>query len=261
MMPVIGLTCGSEMTSHGTIDHRVNEDYVRAVAAAGAVPVLLPPLHDPAQVDGFLSFLDGLVLPGGVDVDPAYYSEEPLHSLGQVDPDRDESELALTRAALAQGVPVLGICRGIQLLNVAAGGSLYQDLEVQMKASIKHEQQAPRWYPTHEVRLDVSSKLYEILGQEVLRVNSFHHQAVKIPGEGFLVAAKARDGVIEAIESRDHPFAIGVQWHVECLWEREPLFARLFARLVAEAKNYQVRRMARAEAATESAAASRCETR
>lgn len=229
MRPRIGITCA--------LDHRSGRistpaDYARAVAAAGGLPVLLPPLPgDPAEA---LGAIDGLLLAGGVDVDPLEFGEEPLRRSGEIQPDRDRCELPLCRAALARGVPVLGVCRGHQVLAVAAGGTLYQDLPTQVPGCLKHSQQAPRWHPTHTVRIQPGSRLARILPLE-LRVNSFHHQAVRGVPPGWTAAAAAMDGVNEAIESLAHPFAIGVQWHPEAMWDRPYHHNALFQELVAAA--------------------------
>ncbi|MBE3577155.1 MAG: gamma-glutamyl-gamma-aminobutyrate hydrolase family protein [Limnochordales bacterium] len=248
MTPFIGLTCGWQRKDE-TNRYYLNSNYVNAVVAAGGVPVLLPPLskaYDPKRLGPLLDLLSGLLLTGGVDLDPVHYGEEPLPALGQIDPDRDRWELALAKWALVRGMPVLGICRGIQVLNVAAGGSLYQDVASQVQppssgTAVLHYQRAPEWYPTHAVQIYDGSRLREIFGCDCLRVNSFHHQAVKMPGRDMVVTARAADGVIEAIESAIHPFAVGVQWHPECMWEAEPIFLRLFSRLVEEAKAFSVR--------------------
>lgn len=243
-IPVIGLTCGVQQVRDDAFRYFVNSDYVQSVTAAGGLPLLLPPLETTEQIEGLFGLIDGLLLPGGNDLDPAYFGEEPLPALGEIEPERDRLEVELTRRALRYGMPVLGICRGIQVLNVAAGGSLYQDIGTQVKGALRHYQQAPRWYASHEVHIQPGSKLWEIMQVENLRVNSFHHQAVKVVGDDVLISAKARDGVIEGIESHVHPFAVGVQWHPECMWQRERLFLRLFTRLVEEAARYAERRRA-----------------
>lgn len=231
-------------------------DYVRAVERAGALPVLLPPLASGGEAaSAFLRLVDGLLLAGGGDVDPQYFEEEPVAQLGQVDPERDLLELALAREALAERVPVLGICRGIQVLNVAAGGSLYQDIPSQVRGAFQHYQRAPRWHGTHTVHLEPGSQVARILGVEELRVNSFHHQSVKMVAPGFRVSAKSRDTVVEAIESKAHPFALGVQWHPEGMIDRQPAALRLFRALVEAAAEARLTRAAARPAAGEAARA------
>lgn len=208
--------------------------YVDAVVRAGGVPVVLPPL--PFEMAAtVLDQMRGLLLSGGGDLDPAYFGEEPLSGTGKVSPRRDVFELALARAALIRQVPVLGICRGMQVLNVAAGGTVYQDLVLGVKQPLKHFQEAPRWYGTHHIEIHPGTKLAGIFNVSRLRVNSFHHQAVHRVAPGFRVSAVAPDGVIEAIEAGAHPFGVGVQFHPEGMWEKESVFLGLFTALVAAA--------------------------
>lgn len=209
-------------------------EYVRAVEKAGGLPVLLPLSADQEVWEGLLDRIAGLLLPGGVDLDPLYWGEEPLPGAGEIHPDRDRMEIFLTRAALERDMPLLGICRGCQVLAVAAGGSLFQDLGSQVKGSLKHDQQAPVWYPTHSARLHPGTRLAELLGSEI-RVNSFHHQSVKNPPRDFFASAKAPDGVIEGIESLAHRFALGVQWHPECMWDQDFNYDALFSAFVTAA--------------------------
>ena len=171
----------------------------------------------------------------GVDIDPLHWGEEPLRQMGRIDPSRDASELALASRALSGGTPVLGICGGVQMLAVAGGGSLWQDLPSQVPGSLKHDQNAPRWYPTHTARLVPGSQLASWFGGEV-RVNSYHHQAVRDVPPAFVVTASAPDGVIEALEHQSHPFAVGVQWHPETMWNHDQNFDQLFRAFVQAAE-------------------------
>lgn len=214
---------------------QVPAGYAAAVEAAGGIPVILPVLA-PEKAPEVLEHLQGLLLSGGVDLDPSHYGEDPLPGLGKVTPERDAFELALARRALAAGVPVLGICRGVQVLNVAAGGTLFQDLGSQLEKVLKHRQEAPRWHESHAVRLDPSSRMAAILGVTEARVNSFHHQAVRVVAPGLRAVAWAPDGVIEAVESVDGGFALGVQWHPEEMWDRYPLHLKPFSALVEAAR-------------------------
>lgn len=237
--PIIGIACGQYPTGDGTSRVGINREYVRALEGAGAVPVLLPLVEREGLIEPLIADLNGLLLAGGGDVDPGRFGEDPLPGLGQVDPERDEFELALVKAALDRDMPVLGICRGLQVLNVAAGGTLYQDIQCQVPRALKHNQDAPRWHPSHEVRLDADSLLASIYETESLRVNSFHHQAVKVAGPVFRVSAKAKDAVVEGIESREHRFVVGVQWHPESMVERYPAQRLLFAAFVQAARGYR----------------------
>lgn len=232
--PRIGLTCDLRRDAPA---FELSEAYVRAVVAAGGLPLLLPPVAGEELVDAWLACVDGLLLTGGVDVDPVWYGRDPAPRLGRISPDRDALELPLARAALERGLPLLAICRGVQVLNVAAGGTLVQDLPSEWPGAIKHYQEAPRWYPTHAVEVVSGSTLARLLGTLRPRVNSFHHQAVLEVGRGLVVAARAPDGVVEAVESADPDrFALGVQWHPEAMWERDPASLRLFAALVEAAR-------------------------
>ncbi|MBX6395573.1 MAG: gamma-glutamyl-gamma-aminobutyrate hydrolase family protein, partial [Alicyclobacillaceae bacterium] len=172
------------------------------------------------------------MLTGGVDVDPAFFGEEPSRGLGEVCPQRDTFEMALVEEAFLRNVPVLAICRGMQVMNVVAGGTLIQDLGSQGRGNLQHRQKAPRWHGSHRIEVVPGSKLAAILGAEELRVNSFHHQAVKDVAPGMQVSATSSDGVVEAIESSLHRFAVGVQWHPENMWRRDPVQFRLFEALV-----------------------------
>ena len=230
MKAVIALTCG-----HASDEGRyyVAESYVRCIELAGGIPLLIPPLEDECDLQHLLESADGLLLPGGVDIDPIHFGEEPLDGLGRVDPHWDRLELRAARLALASELPVLGICRGAQVLNVAAGGSLYQDIASQMKGQcLQHRQTAPRWYGTHSIKIEPNSVLAEILEMQTARVNSHHHQAVKTPAPGFKVAASSSDGIIECIESENHRFACGVQWHPELMVGHYPEQMEIFRRLV-----------------------------
>jgi putative glutamine amidotransferase len=212
-----------------------NGNYPASLAASGALPVVIPlGLPEEALADIFAQ-LDGLCLSGGVDVAPAEYGEEPHPALGKVDAPRDRTELTLARWALAADLPILGICRGIQMLNVAAGGNLYQDLTAQLPGSLLHNYkvaETPWERPTHGVRLAAGSRLAGVLDAGGLMVNSFHHQAVKRPADGFDAVAWAEDGVVEAIEAPGRRFALGVQWHPEGMFQTDPLARKLFAAFV-----------------------------
>lgn len=234
MKPIIGITCGHTAKSGGR--YYVNEPYVRCIEKAGGMPLLIPAMKDDLDIKGLLQSMDGILLPGGVDIDPVHFGEEPLEGLGDVEPEWDRLELFVARLALEWDLPILGICRGIQLLNVAAGGSLYQDISSQVNAQrIQHRQKAPRWYATHYISIEAGSILEQLWGRDEVRVNSFHHQAVRTLAPGFTVTAKSRDGIIEGVESHSHRFACGVQWHPELMVESHPEQLGLFRQLVTSA--------------------------
>jgi putative glutamine amidotransferase len=192
-------------------------DYPVAVAAGGGIPVVLPPHLDLAS--DLMARLDGLVLSGGPDLDPALYAEAPSEHLGPIEPATDRWELSLVRAALDRDIPILGICRGMQLLNVAYGGSLWQDLPSERGFDeTYHRQKARGSEVTHDVTVDDDTKLATLTGPGIVAVNSFHHQAVNRLGDGLVITARDADGTVEAIEDPSRRFVVGVQWHAESLY-------------------------------------------
>ena len=214
--------------------------YCRSIALAGGAPALIPLELGELAWRSLYQRLDGLLLPGGVDIAPALYREAPHPKLGKVDDALDQAEMALARWALAEGLPLLGICRGIQTLNVAAGGSLYQDLPSQFPGALRHSfspPDYPRTHRAHAVHVEPGSRLAGILGARETMVNSRHHQAVRDLATGFVVSARAPDGVIEGIESGDVRFAVGVQWHPESLAADDPQMLAIFEALVRAASS------------------------
>lgn len=242
MRPVILISCG---LSEERASFSGPLSYVRAIAVAGGTVMVVPPYGQAkGEMQQICRLADGILLPGGYDIDPAYFGVEAIPANGRVDPDVDELDLSLAHYALQERKPVLGICRGCQVLNVATGGSLYQDLASQFAKGglLQHRQLAPRWHGTHMISLAPDSLLASVLGETSLRVNSFHHQAVLATGPATNVTAHAGDGVVEAIEVPDHPFAIGVQWHPEGMVDRHPEQQRLFAAFVRAAAAARERR-------------------
>ncbi|MGH7526349.1 MAG: gamma-glutamyl-gamma-aminobutyrate hydrolase family protein [Gemmatimonadales bacterium] len=213
----------------------MSQQYVRVLVAAGAVPWIIPLIqNDAATLRGIYDRLDGVFLPGGVDLDPSAYDEAPNDLVGRTDPARDEIELALTRWALEDGKPLLAVCRGIQVVNVAAGGTVHQDLASQLPGAIKHDYfpkqgQYSRDLLVHDVQLSEGSRLGSLLEAPTVRVNSMHHQGIKQLGPGLRPTAYAPDGLIEGLESSNGHFLLGVQWHPEALVDRDPRMRRLFA--------------------------------
>lgn len=219
----------------------MSQQYVRVLVGAGAVPWIIPLIRsDEDTLRAIYDRLDGVFLPGGVDLHPSSYAEEPTAHCGRTDPDRDWTELTLTRWALADKKPLLAVCRGVQVVNVAAGGTVHQDLAAQVPGTIKHD-----YFPSqgtytrdllvHDVRIPEGTRLARLLGTGTLRVNSMHHQGIKRVAPGLRPNAFAPDGLIEGLESPNGHFLLGVQWHPEALVERDPAMGRLFGAFVEEA--------------------------
>ena len=191
--------------------------YFKSIVAAGGTPVVIPPYEDTNLMIEMLDRVDGLLLSGGADINPLFLNEQPVEALHNINPWRDRQELILVRLAANRQIPILGICRGIQTMTAALGGTLYQDIDTQMEGKhIKHSQDLDRAHASHTVALEPDSILAKLFDTETLAVNSFHHQAVKEPAPGFRVTARATDGVIEAVESTEYKSMLGVQWHPEC---------------------------------------------
>ncbi len=235
MRPLIGIT-----TSFNNSKNRANlsEKYYNAIERAGGLPLAIPPLRDKAALKALAERLDGVILSGGPDIDPSYFQEMPHPQLGNICPRRDEAEIFIAGEIIRLSKPLLGICRGMQVMNVVMGGNLYQDISSEIKDPLKHIQDAPRWHKSHEIEIiEEESLLFKIIGQRRIKVNSFHHQAVKKPAADYKITALAPDGVIEAIESRQRGiFWIGVQWHPEELID-DPAHMRLFQFMINAAIN------------------------
>jgi putative glutamine amidotransferase len=229
MKPVVGITRCSRV-----------DDYVESVKRAGGEPVVLEPTDDPVRS---LDRVDALLLSGGLDIDPAQYGEAP-HPATEVDAARDAFEIPLSRGAVARDMPVFAICRGVQVLNVAAGGTLIQDIPSTVPSELAHSIDVPKDHLAHAVRVTPGSRLAASLGpctpREICAVNSRHHQAVGQVAPSFVVSAVSEDGVVEAIERPESTFCVGVQWHPENFW-RTGEFAGLFAEFVAAASKQRTR--------------------
>ena len=204
--------------------------YLEAIEAAGGIPMVVPPLN-PAAIDSLLGRVAGVCLSGGPDILPSAYGAEPHPQLGPTEPDLDDFELAFAAAAREREIPLLGICRGAQLVNVACGGTLHQHLPDVVGQEIGHRQQSPAQIATHSVELSPESMLACVIGDRPLEVNSFHHQAADRLGSGLVATAFAPDGTVEAFESTDGGFLLAVQWHAESL-TADPRQAALFDALV-----------------------------
>jgi len=241
MRPIIGITCGSDVSASsagGRIYRKdsVGSDYVSAIEHAGGTPIVLPIVENQECISRFIDIIDGLLLSGGGDIDPSFFNEEPIPTLGSIDPNRDSVEMLLSKAALEQDLPVLAICRGIQVLNVAAGGTLYQDISQHSKEILKHRQSAPGWHASHTIQIEPGSLMYGMFDNQTSRVNSFHHQAIRDTADGFYVSARTSDGIIEVIEGQEHRFMLGVQFHPEMMFQHHPEAANIFAAFVKACK-------------------------
>lgn len=228
--PVVGINCELELIRE-RMRATLCDDYVRAVVAAGGLPLLLPHLQTEEDWREALSRVDALVLSGGDDLDPSLYGEAPHPKNDQLPERKQASDLALIRVLFERKTPALGICYGAQLLAVARGGTLVQDIPSQVGASVAHAKGA-----RHDVEVDPASRVGAILGAGRLPVLSWHHQSVGRPGRGVRVVARSSDGVVEAVEDEAHPFFLGVQWHPERMPDA-PEQRRLFEALVAAGRN------------------------
>jgi len=216
----------------------------RPVEAAGGLPVLIPYFEKAETIESFLDLVGGLILAGGRDVDPRHYDELPHPRLKEIEPLRDSVELETIKKALERDMPILGICRGIQTLNVAAGGTLYQDISSFLSTHIDHSNlwelalDPKNAQNHHSIEIDPSSRLFEIIGEKSIVVNSYHHQSVKDVAPGFKVVAKAPDGIVEGMESLTHSFVLGVQCHIEFLWDKDPRWLSLYQTFVKASEDY-----------------------
>lgn len=238
--PLIGITTARRPHAEVRSQIVITEAYVQAVAAAGGCPVMIPLGLSPELLENLLARLDGILFTGGGDIDPAFYGAAPHPKVGDVDLDRDGVELYLLEKAVSQEVPFLGICRGLQLINVGLGGTLYADITAQRAGSLRHDYYPdyPRNYLAHPVDVRTESRLAGILGNSQVEVNSLHHQGIDRLAPGLEQVASAPDGMVEAVELPDHPFGLAVQWHPEWLGAHAPMRA-LFEAFVqaAEGRN------------------------
>ena len=238
--PRIGITMRIEPDTNRFY---LGRHYSEAVEVAGGLPVHLPLITSSEFIAATMNSLDGILLPGSdSDVDPLRYGQDPHPKLGRVQPEKDETDLLVLDEIERRGMPLFAICFGVQVLNVSRGGTLIQDIESQWPDAIKHEQGPPRDRPSHKVRILAESTVGQSLPMEEATVYSHHHQAIETLGRELKATAWASDGLIEAIEDlRDDRFVLGVQWHPELGWERDVLSRALFARFVAEAREYATR--------------------
>jgi putative glutamine amidotransferase len=242
--PLIGITADfSSVATNGTGGVQeptlfLPQRYYRAVQKARGMSLVLPPMASRSALRTTLQRFDGILISGGnFDIHPSYYGEKPISTLGAIKGERTEFELELIDLALNQDLPLLGICGGAQAINVALGGSLYQDIATELPNANQHEQGAKRDKGSHPIEIHSGTRLRQIVQKQTLEVNTTHHQAVRKVGKGLLVNATAKDGLIEGIESSHHRFVLGVQWHPEALVGKDPYQRRIFSSFVAAAKH------------------------
>lgn len=234
--PLVGISSDIHESSMDVL-----ADYVAAVEEAGGQPVIIPTCDHVKYLDALISHLDGLILTGGEDVSPIFYGEDPDSKLGHLNLFRDYSDIIIIRLAIRHKLPILGICRGMQLMNVAMGGSLWQDISMcEHGFSIKHRQDADKSTVSHLIKIKSGSLLYNLVGKKEIFVNSFHHQCVKNIADGFRVTACAVDSVPEAIEGLERYNFLGVQFHPEGLFRQDPSMLNIFKNLIERSKLYQL---------------------
>jgi putative glutamine amidotransferase len=230
--PVIGLTTYYEDKPRRTLTS-VSNNYINSVINAGGLPIMIPITNDDWNINKYIDMLDGILFTGGEDISPILFGENPLKQVTYISTDRDTHEIAMFKKAYEKNIPILGICRGIQLMNVAQGGTLYQDIDAQIQGALGH---GPMENPVnelyHTVSIQKESILFNIFQTDELKVNSFHHQSIKDLGSDLKVTALSTEGIIEGVESCQKDFVVGVQWHPEDLTAKYPLFLKLFQQFI-----------------------------
>lgn len=243
MPPLIGCTTYRKTAQHPTVEvFGLMPSYIEAITAAGGLPIMIPLGLSERALEDIFHRLDGLLLPGGGDIDPQAYAGNGHETVADIDPDRDRVEFTMARLAVEHRKPVLAICRGHQVLNVALGGSLWEDVRSQMPGGIVHDHDhLRRQQRPHDVTIQPDSCLASYIGRTITPVNSMHHQGVRTLAPRLRPVATAPDGLVEGVEVIDHPFGIGVQWHPENLVGDDPAMAALFAAFIAAAAPQSVR--------------------
>ncbi|WPC41372.1 gamma-glutamyl-gamma-aminobutyrate hydrolase family protein [Clostridium sp. JS66] len=256
MKPVIGICADYSYGLNGVyegfgcgFDYQLAaNDYVKAVEKSGGIPVVIPVFNDLSNIENVIDIVDGIVFAGGADIEPKHYGQYIGTKIGQIIPERDRQELQLAKNIIENTeIPILGVCRGYQLLNVVCGGTLYQDLseiplELRNNKIINHSMKgSPKYNPVHEVKINEKSRFYKIFNKKSISVNSYHHQAIKDVADDFNVSTMSPDGIVEAIElKREDRFVVGVQWHPEMLSERNDEQLLIFKALINACKEYKI---------------------
>ena len=243
-VPLIGITADrSSVAANGSNSGPepvifLPQRYCHAIQEAGGIPLILPPVAARSGLRSILQRVDGLLISGGnFDIHPSYYGEKPIRALGSIKKDRTEFELELVDLACHRDVPLLGICGGAQAINVALGGSLYQDIATQLPHAVRHEQGTKRSKGGHRIIIHFGTQLRQIIQKQALEVNTTHHQAVRNLGQGLVVNATAQDGLIEGLESLRHSFVLGVQWHPESLARKDQ--RRIFLSFISASERFR----------------------
>ena len=248
MRPLIGITCSRlvggawGLYSPGHFMDYTFSEYSEAIRYYGGAPMLIPVAQNQESFETILNRVDALLLSGGPDINPKFYGEEPSGGLGEIDEGLDRMELAAARMAFKKGLPIFAICRGIQVLNVSQGGTLYQDIPSQVQEGINHTQKADKGINTHSIRIEKETLLHRILGRREVWINGRHHQSVRALASGLIVSARAMDGIIEAVEHPGKEFVLGVQWHPEGTWKQDLYSKRLFRAFVQATLGYLKRK-------------------
>ncbi len=231
--PIIGITAGHSKNKFGLPQIHLLRTYVDATIRAGGIPVIIPAELSAIDWQNLYAKLDGIMLSGGADIDPELYNGEPHPTVNNIDKERDKLELAVAKQVVEEEKPFLAICRGFQVLNVALGGTLYTHIHDQLENPLQHDsnKELSRDYLAHEVKVNEGTRLAEILGEPIVKVNSWHHQGVKEIAPQLEVTAHAPDGLVEGMEISSHPYAIAVQWHPEWI-PTDPAMRNLFTGLV-----------------------------
>ena len=236
MPPIIGITTSHSSNSYGQATILLTQAYAQAIMQAGGVPVLIPSLIANDGSDALYPRLDGILFTGGGDISLDHFKGDLHPRIGDVDPQRDTVELNLLHTSVADGKPFLGICRGCQLVNVGLGGTLYTHIPDQLPNALDHSYPGDmRTVLVHEVKIDEGTRIADVLGEPIVKVNSHHHQGLKDIAPSLRVAGHAPDGLVEAVELPDHPFGLAVQWHPEWLTDQQPT-RNLFRRFVEAAE-------------------------
>jgi len=236
LKPVIGLTCNNENLVNRSIN-KINYTYINAVVEGGGVPVIIPILKNVEDIERYLDVVDGLIFTGGEDVSSLYFDEEPIREVDEICHDRDITEMELFKKAYEKGVPIMGICRGLQLINIALGGNIYQDIYKQVPNVLGHTCGNNIQEGYHTINISKDSMMYEIFNEERLVVNSQHHQSIKDLGKDLKVTSTTSDGIVESIESTNDKIILGVQYHPEAMAMKYKKFIKPFRYFIDKCNN------------------------